>query len=76
VTDKHVFTGYGSSYVLEQKIATRLGIPPNKKKLIYEEVEKRARILKKLHEQGIVDFYEFFKAISKITKSGLVSIKV
>ncbi|MCS7130150.1 MAG: type II/IV secretion system ATPase subunit [Archaeoglobaceae archaeon] len=76
VTDKHIFTGYGSSYVLEQKIATRLGIPANKKKMIYEEVEKRARILKKLHEQGIVEFYEFFKAISKITKSGMLSIKV
>ncbi|MBO8180629.1 MAG: type II/IV secretion system ATPase subunit [Archaeoglobus sp.] len=76
VTDTHVFTGYGSSYLLEQKIATRLGIPPNKKKLIYEEVEKRAKILKKLHEQGITDFYEFFKSISKIYKSGLLAIKV
>lgn len=76
VTDTHVFTGYGSSYLLEQKIATRLGIPPNKKKLIYEEVEKRAKILKKLHEQGVTDFYEFFKSISKIYKSGLLSIKV
>lgn len=76
VTDTHVFTGYGSSYILEQKIATRLGIPPNKKKLIYEEVEKRAKILKKLDEEGVRDFYEFFKAISKIYKSGLLSIKV
>ncbi len=76
VTDTHIFTGYGSSYLLEQKIATRLGIPPNKKKLIYEEVEKRAKILKKLHEQGVTDFYEFFKAISKIYKSGLLNIKV
>ncbi len=76
VTDTHVFTGYGSSYLLEQKIATRLGIPPNKKKLIYEEVEKRAKILKKLHEQGVTDFYEFFKSIAKIYKSGLLNIKV
>ncbi len=75
-TDTHIFTGYGSSYLLEQKIATRLGIPPNKKKLIYKEVEKRAKILKNLHKQGITDFYEFFKAISKIYKSGLLSIKV
>ncbi|MET1123758.1 MAG: type II/IV secretion system ATPase subunit [Archaeoglobaceae archaeon] len=76
VTDKHVFTGYGSSYLLEQKIATRLGIPPNKKKLIYKEVEKRARILQSLHEQGVTDFYDFFKAISKICKSGILNIKV
>ena len=76
VTDTHVFTGFGSSYLLEYKIATRLGIPPNKKKLIYQEVEKRAKILKKLHEQGITDFYELFRAIAKIQKSGLLKIKV
>ena len=75
VTDSFVFTGYGSSYLLEQKIATRLGIPPNKRKLIYDEVEKRAKILKKLHEQGVTDFYEFFRAISKIYKSGLLNVK-
>ncbi len=75
-TDSHVFTGYGSSYLLEHKIATRLGIPPNKKKIIYKEVEKRAKILKKLHDQGVTDFYELFKAISKIQKSGLLNIKV
>ena len=75
VTDTHVFTGFGSSYLLEHKIATKLGIPPNKKKVIYEEVEKRAKILKKLHEQGVTDFYEFFQAISKIQKSGLLKIK-
>ncbi|MBE8539197.1 ATPase, T2SS/T4P/T4SS family [Geoglobus acetivorans] len=76
VTDTHVFTGFGSSYLLEQKIATRLGIPPNKKKVIYQEVEKRAKILKKLHEEGVVDFYEFFRTLSKIQKSGLLNIKV
>jgi len=76
VTDTHVFTGYGSSYLLEQKIATKLGIPPNKKRLIYQEVEKRAKILKKLHDEGIVDFYEFFKTLSKIQKSGLLNIKI
>ncbi len=76
VTDTFVFTGFGSSYLLEQKIATRLGIPPSKKRLIYDEVEKRAKVIKKLHEQGITDFYEFFKTISKIYKSGLLSVKV
>jgi len=76
VTDTFIFTGFGSSYLLEQKIATRLGIPPNKKRMIYDEVEKRAKILKKLHEQRITDFYEFFKSISKIYKSGLLSVKV
>lgn len=76
VTDRHIFTGYGSSYLLEQKIATRLGIPPGKKKLVYEEVKKRAKILEKLYQEGITDFYELFRTISKITKSGILNIKV
>ncbi len=75
VTDSFVFRGYGSSYLLEQKIATMLGIPLNKRRIIYDEVEKRAKILKKLHEKGITDFYELFHTISKITKSGMLNIK-
>ncbi len=75
-TDTHIFTGYGSSYLLEHKIATRFGIPSNKRKIIYKEIEKRAKILKKLHEQNITDFYELFKAISKIQKSGLLRITI
>ncbi len=75
VTDSFVFRGYGSSYLLEQKIATMLGIPLSKRRIIYDEVEKRAKILKKLHEKGITDFYELFHTISKITKSGMLNIK-
>ncbi|AGK60858.1 Type IV secretory pathway, VirB11 component [Archaeoglobus sulfaticallidus PM70-1] len=75
VTDTFVFSGHGSSYLLEQKIATRLGIPMNKRRIIYEEVERRARILQRLHEEGITGFYELFNTISKIQKSGLLKIK-
>jgi flagellar protein FlaI len=75
VTDSFVFGAYGSSYLLEQKIATRLGIPTNKKKVIYEEVEKRAKILQKLHEEGITNFYDFFNTLAKIRKSGMLKIE-
>ncbi len=74
-TDTHTFTGYGNSYLLEQKLATYLGIPYNKTKLIYDEVEKRSKILKKLHEQRRTNFYELFQTISRAQNSGLLEIK-
>ncbi|ABE51347.1 type II/IV secretion system ATPase subunit [Methanococcoides burtonii] len=75
ITDTHVFNAHGSSYLLEQKIATRLGIPANKKYVVYEEIEKRAKILESFQEEGITNFYDFFDTISKITKHGLLRIK-
>ncbi|AKB67526.1 type II/IV secretion system ATPase subunit [Methanosarcina mazei] len=75
VTDTHVFSAMGSSYILENKIATRLGIPGKKKKAIYDEIEKRAKILERLSDEGIVNYWEFFNTIAKITKSGMLRIQ-
>ncbi|AKB77646.1 Flagella-related protein FlaI [Methanosarcina horonobensis HB-1 = JCM 15518] len=75
VTDTHVFSAMGSSYILENKIATRLGIPGKKKKAIYDEIEKRAKILERLNDEGIVNYWDFFNTIAKITKSGMLRIQ-
>jgi flagellar protein FlaI len=75
VADTFTFSAMGSSYLLEQKIATRLGIPGKKKKVIYEEIEKRAKILERLGDEGVVDYYEVFNTIAKITKHGLLRIQ-
>jgi len=75
VSDSFVFSGKGSSYLLEQKIATRLGIPAKKRKVIYDEVEKRAKILEKLSNEGIVNYYDFFNTAAKITKHGILRIQ-
>ncbi|HWQ68058.1 MAG TPA: type II/IV secretion system ATPase subunit [Methanospirillum sp.] len=74
VTDTHEFTGKGASYMLETKIATQLGIPEHKKAQIYMEVEKRAKILERLHKAGYVDFIELFLMITKLKKQGLLTI--
>ena len=66
VTDTFEFTGNMNSYVLERKIAPRQGIPEGRERKIYKELEKRARILKKIHESGITDFYELFSVLSKM----------
>ena len=76
VTDTFVFTGKGSSYLLENKVATMLGIPDHKKAQIYQEIEKRARILERLHKAGYTGFYDLFHMITKVKKQGLLSIDV
>ncbi len=72
ITDKFVFTGDKSSYLLEEKIAPRRGIPPNRKWDIYQLVEKRATILRKLHkERGVTGYYELLKVISRAQQEGV-----
>lgn len=75
VTDEFEFTGRGSSYLLENKIATILGIPDNKRSEIYFEVDKRARILERLHKAGYTGFWDLYHMITKIKKQGLLKIE-
>lgn len=72
-TDTFEFPGYMNSYLLEQVIALKRGIPPHKRKVIYDEVKRRARILEKLHkEKGIVDYYELFQILTEARKQNLL----
>jgi archaeal flagellar protein FlaI len=76
VTDTHEFTGRGSSFLLESKIATMLGIPEHKKAQIYMEVDKRAKILERLHKAGYTDFIELHNMLTKLKKQGLLNIEI
>ncbi len=76
VTDTFEFTGKGASHMLESKIATMLGIPEHKKANIYMEVEKRAKILERLHKAGYTDFLDLFHMITKLKKQGLLVIDI
>jgi flagellar protein FlaI len=72
VNDTFDFTGDMNSYLLEQKIAVKLGIPSNKKKRIYLELNRRAEILERLHkEQGVTGFYELLQVLAKAQREGL-----
>jgi len=75
-TDTFTFTGRGSSYLLENKIATMLGIPENRRAEIYDEIDKRARILERLHKAGYTQFWDLFHMITKIKRQGLLTIEV
>ncbi len=66
------FTAYMSSAILEQKIAPKLGFAPGKKQKIYSELDRRTKILEKLHkEQKITGFYEVLEVLSKAQREGL-----
>ncbi len=70
--DVFEFTGYMISYVLEYKVAPRLGIQANNKRAIYTELERRANILARLHrEKKVTGFYEVLEVLSKAQREGL-----
>jgi flagellar protein FlaI len=70
-TDVFEFPGYMNSYLLEQQIAIKRGIPPHKRKAIYTEVRRRATVFEKLHkEKGVTDFDEFFQILAEARRQG------
>jgi flagellar protein FlaI len=71
--DTFEFPGYMNSYLMEQIIAIKRGIPPHRRKEIYNEIKRRAKIFEKLHkEKGITDFHEFFQVLSEARKQKLL----
>ncbi len=76
ITDTFIWTGKGSSFLLENKIATMLGIPEHKRSDIYLEVEKRAKILERLHKAGYTGFWDLYHMMTKIKKQGLLKIEI
>ena len=69
VTDKHIFRGLYNSYILENKIAQIAGFDDPRQ--IYDELFLRARILKRMVELKIFDYYEVTKIIWSFYKKGL-----
>ena len=50
VDDSFESTGYMNSYLLEEVIAFKLGLPPQRKREIYKELNRRATILRRLKD--------------------------
>lgn len=65
-------TGNMNSYLLENKIAPHRGIDPANKRLIYDEVGKRARLFERLLKAGRTNFFDLYKAISQAQRQGLI----
>lgn len=72
VKDAHQFRGRNNSYILEQKIAEKAGYAD--KREIYKELDLRTRILDRMIELGIYDYYEVNRIIARFNEEGVQSL--
>ena len=70
--DSFAFPGYMNSHILEEIIAFKRGIPPERKRDIYTELRRRANILSRLNQQGITGFYDLYKILSQAYRQGVL----
>ncbi|PXF61298.1 MAG: secretion system protein E [Candidatus Methanogaster sp.] len=70
--DVFKFTGKNNSYLLENKIAPKRGLPKNKRRRIYKELDRREKVLRKVHDAGVLGFYELFAMMGRAEEEGLV----
>jgi flagellar protein FlaI len=71
VDDTFQFRGFQNSYLLENKIAPRRGLPEEKRRQIYKLLKQRSDVLRRIHEQGKTDFYEVYAILAKAYREGL-----
>ena len=71
--DTFEFTGYMNSFMLEEVIARKRGLPPSRKREIYDELNRRTNLLRRLKEQGITGFKEIFQVLAQANKEGIFS---
>ncbi len=70
VDDSFLFRGYQNSYLLENKIAPRRGLPEEKRRQIYKVLKQRAEVLKRMQEQKKSNFYEVYAILAKAYREG------
>lgn len=71
--DTFEFPGYMNSYLLEEQIASRRGLPPFKRKAIYTELKRRAKIFERLHKgRKVKDFYDVFQVLAEAHRQKLL----
>ena len=64
------FIGNRNSYLLETRLAPIRGYPENERRKIYDDLEKRVRVLRMLHEQGITNFHDLYRTLAKLQRDG------
>ncbi len=68
VNDEHIFRGFHNSYILEEKIARQLGYEDPRE--IYDELDKRERILNRMIEEKIFNYFDVYKIIKSYHERG------
>ena len=69
VDDTHLFRANRNSYILEEKIAKNAGFEDRMQ--IYEEFDLRKKILERMVEEGIMDYYEVVKIVWSYYREGI-----
>ncbi len=62
--------GANQSYLLEEKVAMRRGIPYEKRQQIYSQLKQRTEVLKRIQEQKLSGFFELYAVLSKAYREG------
>jgi flagellar protein FlaI len=70
IDDSFDARGVNQSYLLEEKVASRRGIPYEKRNQIYSLLKQRAEVLKRIHEQKLTGFFELYAVLSKAYREG------
>lgn len=71
-TDTHIFRGMNNSYILEKRIGATAGLPDPK--MIYDELFKRARILKYMLDHNINSYYDVFSLVKTFYSKGDIGV--
>lgn len=66
--DIHEFRGMNNSYILEEKVAPIMNLPD--RRMIYEELKHRARIIKNMVDANLVDYDSVNKIFGQYYKVG------
>jgi flagellar protein FlaI len=61
-----------NSYLLEEVIAFKMGLPPTRRREVYAELDRRAEYLRSLKEQGVTTFKDVYKVLSKAYREGVL----
>ena len=71
-SDEHRFRGMFNSYILEEKIAKMLGYDDTRD--IYKDLELRRKILQRMVENKIFNYFDVWNVISKYQNEGLAGL--
>ena len=69
INDVHRFRGLYNSYILERKIATILGYKDTRD--IYKELELRSKIIEKMIENDIYDYFDVWNVLKRFHEEGV-----
>ncbi|WP_254839796.1 type II/IV secretion system ATPase subunit [Natronomonas marina] len=73
-SDDVVFKGQNNSYVLEEQIATLLGYRDTRE--IYDELDRRAEIVRRLIEADVLGYHEVNRAIETFQRDGVEGLPI